>query len=187
MTWETWLPTVPSSCGSAIPSTAVRSVTSTSMPTWASWPIPAAIIPVAWFTWPYDWWWKTGCPTGRPPGTCGETIGFSFPGPRSRTGWRPRGKNARQRIVAEYLDGVLADFSGYIAADELYDGPFCVVSIVDNRTFKRLLYEVLGHDPTHDDMTLFFRRFRKELDCRGLTLQGTTTDGSPLYGAFHSS
>lgn len=55
------------------------------------------------------------------------------------------------------------------------------MSIVDNRTFKRLLYEVLDHDPAHDDMTLFFRRFRKELDCRGLTLQGTTTDGSPLY------
>ena len=39
-----------------------------------------------------------------------------------------------------YLDWGLADFSGYIAADELYDGPFCVLSIVDNRTFKRLLY-----------------------------------------------
>lgn len=29
-----------------------------------------------------------------------------------------------------YLDWGLADFSGYIAADELYDGPFCVLSIV---------------------------------------------------------
>jgi hypothetical protein len=38
------------------------------------------------------------------------------------------------------LDWALADFSGYIAADELYDGPFCVLSIVDNRTFKRLVY-----------------------------------------------
>ena len=63
----------------------------------------------------------------------------------------------------------------------MYDGPFCVLSIVDNRTFKRLLYEVLDHDPTHDDMTLFFRRFRAELDRRGLTLRGVTTDGSPLY------
>ena len=48
-----------------------------------------------------------------------------------------------------YLDWGLADFSGYIAADELYDGPFCVLSIVDNRTFKRLLYQVLDHDPEH--------------------------------------
>jgi hypothetical protein len=51
---------------------------------------------------------------------------------------------------------------------------------VDNRTFKRLLYEVLDHAPAHDDITLFFRRFRAELDRRGLTLRGITTDGSPL-------
>jgi hypothetical protein len=75
----------------------------------------------------------------------------------------------------------LADFSGYIAADELYDGPFCVLSIVDNRTFKRLIYEVLDHNPTHEDMTNFFCRFRMELDQRALTLRGVTTDGSPLY------
>jgi hypothetical protein len=50
---------------------------------------------------------------------------------------------------ADYLAWALADFSGYIAADELYDGPFCVLSIVDNRTFKRLLYQVLDHDPDH--------------------------------------
>lgn len=92
-----------------------------------------------------------------------------------------RGKKAEQQITTEYLDGVLADFSGYIAADELYDGPFCVLSIVDNHTFKRLIYEVLDHNPTHEDMTKFFRRFRKELDQRSLTLQGVTTDGSPLY------
>ena len=42
---------------------------------------------------------------------------------------------------ADYLDWAMADFSDYIAADELYDGPFCVLSIVDNRTFKRLLYQ----------------------------------------------
>ena len=41
---------------------------------------------------------------------------------------------------ADYLDWALADFSGYIAVDELYDGPFCVLSIVDNRTFKRLFF-----------------------------------------------
>ena len=33
---------------------------------------------------------------------------------------------------------MLAEFSGYTAADELYDGPFCVLSIVDNRTFRRI-------------------------------------------------
>ncbi len=75
----------------------------------------------------------------------------------------------------------MADFSGYIAADELYDGPFCVLSIVDNRTFKRLAYRVLDHDPTQDDITDFFRGFRAALDERGLVLRGITTDGSALY------
>ncbi|OHB84242.1 MAG: hypothetical protein A2V98_19770 [Planctomycetes bacterium RBG_16_64_12] len=76
---------------------------------------------------------------------------------------------------------MLAEFSGYIAADELYDGPFCVLSIVDNRTFRRITYEVLDHDPTHTDMERFFRKFQAALDRRGLELKGITTDGSALY------
>ena len=75
----------------------------------------------------------------------------------------------------------MADFSGYIAADELYDGPYCVLSIVDNHNFKRLVYEVLDHDPTAEDITRFFQRFADILNARGLTLRGITTDGSPLY------
>ena len=82
---------------------------------------------------------------------------------------------------ADYLDWALADFSGYIAADELYDGPFCVLSIVDNRCFKRILYEVLECDPTHDEMRNFFNRFKTALDIRGLKIAGITTDASPLY------
>jgi hypothetical protein len=80
-----------------------------------------------------------------------------------------------------YLDWSLADFSGYVAADELYDGPFCVLSIVDNRTFKRLLFQVLDHDPSHQDIAAFFHRFRMALRLRGLVLRGVTTDASPLY------
>jgi hypothetical protein len=75
------------------------------------------------------------------------------------------------------LDG----FSGYIAVDELYDGPFCILSIVDNRTFKRLTYQVLDHDPTKVDIAAFFRRFQLALTARRLTLKGITTDGSSLY------
>ena len=75
----------------------------------------------------------------------------------------------------------MADFSGYLAADELYDGPFCVLSIVDNRTFKRLIYQVLNHDPNHKDIIAFLRRFQAFLQQRGLTLRGVTTDASPLY------
>ena len=84
-------------------------------------------------------------------------------------------------MEGSYLDWALADFSGYIAADELYDGPFCVLFVVDNRTFKRLLYQVLDHDPGHKDIEAFLRRFEKALRQRGLVLQGVTTDGSPLY------
>lgn len=101
--------------------------------------------------------------------------------PRFRTGSRPGGKKAEQHIATDYVDTALSNFSGYIAADELYDGPFCVLSIVDNHNFQRLVYEVLDHDPTHDDIIRFFRHFKKELDARGLTLQGITTDGSSLY------
>jgi len=91
------------------------------------------------------------------------------------------GKKAEARIKADYLDWALADFSGYIAADELYDGPYCVLSIVDNRTFKRISYRVLDHAPTYDDIRDFFMTFRNALHVRGLVLRGITTDGSPLY------
>ncbi len=42
----------------------------------------------------------------------------------------------------DFLNWALADFSGYVAADELYDGPFCMLSAVDNRCYKRILYDV---------------------------------------------
>jgi hypothetical protein len=77
----------------------------------------------------------------------------------------------------------LADFSGYVAADELYDGPFCILSAVDNRRYKRLLYDVLDHDPTHDDIRAFLGRLKTALSARALPLFGVTTDGSALYPA----
>src|SRR5438445_13170754 len=121
------------------------------------------------------------CPTDRRVGTCGETTASLCLLPRSRTGSRLGGKKAQARMDTDFLDWGLVDFSGYIAADELYDGPFCVLSIVDNRTFKRLLYQVLDHDPDHQDITAFFHRLRMALRLRGLALQGVTTDASPLY------
>jgi Transposase len=81
----------------------------------------------------------------------------------------------------DFLDWALADFSGYVAADELYDGPFCMLSAVDNRCYKRILYDVLDHDPTHDDIRAFLGRLKTALAARDLTLLGMTTDGSPLY------
>ncbi len=81
----------------------------------------------------------------------------------------------------EHLDWALCDFSGFIAADELYDGPFCILSIVDNRTYKRLAYHVLSHAPKAKVIEAFFHRFHAALEVRGLTVKGITTDGSALY------
>src|SRR5262245_15618638 len=80
-----------------------------------------------------------------------------------------------------FLDWALTSFSGYVAADELYEGPYCVLSVVDNRRYKRILYEVLDHDPTHDDIRAFLKRLHTALQARHLALLGVTTDGSALY------
>jgi hypothetical protein len=84
-------------------------------------------------------------------------------------------------LSAAYLDNALADFSGYLAIDEVYDGPFCILSIVDNRRYKRLAFRVLDQDPTQDDVRAFLTEFKGQLDCRGRSVRGITTDGSSLY------
>ena len=84
-------------------------------------------------------------------------------------------------MATDFLDWALADFSGYVAVDELYDGPFCILSAVDNRCYKRLLYDVLDHAPTHDDIRAFLGRLKTALAARDLTLRGITIDGSALY------
>src|SRR5436309_3792656 len=121
------------------------------------------------------------CPTAQRVGTCGETTASLSPLPRSKIGSRLGEKKAQARMDTAFLDGALADFSGYVAADELYDGPFCILSAVDNRCYKRILYDVLDHDPTHDDIRAFLRRLKTALSARNLTLVGITTDGSALY------
>ena len=80
-----------------------------------------------------------------------------------------------------FLEWALEAFSGYAAVDELYEGPYCVLSAVDNRQDKRVLYEVLDHDATHTDIEAFLGRLKTALDERGLALKGITTDGSALY------
>ena len=130
---------------------------------------------------PSAWSSRTACRIAPPVGASGASTASSSPTPRSRTGSRPGGKKAARRTDTEYLDWALSDSSGFIAADELYDGPFCILSIVDNRTFKRLAYQVLDHPPTHKDIEALFRRFQVALETRGLVLEGITTDGSSLY------
>ena len=79
------------------------------------------------------------------------------------------------------MEEALADFSGYVAVDEVYDGPFCVLVLVDSRRGRRVVYQVLEHKPSHADMQPFLAHFKCLLDARGLILQGITTDGSGLY------
>src|SRR5262249_4488941 len=90
------------------------------------------------------------------------------------------GKKAQGRRDTDSLDWALADFSGYVAADERSDGPCCMLSAVDKRRYKRLLSDVLDHDPTHDDSRALLGRLQRALAARHLTLCGVTTDGSAL-------
>jgi len=80
-----------------------------------------------------------------------------------------------------YLDEALADFSGYLAIDEVYDGPFGVLSVVDSRRYRRRAFRVLDHDPTQQDILGFLTDFQGQLQARQRSVLGITTDGSPLY------
>jgi hypothetical protein len=80
-----------------------------------------------------------------------------------------------------FLAWALEAFSGYAAVDELYEGRYGVLSAVDKRQYKRVLYEVLDHDPSHGDIEAFLGRLKTALDDRELELKGLTTDGSALY------
>ena len=181
MIWETCFPADRAILFSCTPNTAAHNATITSMPTWTIWHYPEAIIPIEWSQWQYGWSSKMVCRIAQHRGTYGVTIGCLFHGLQFKTGLKQRGKKGEATIKTQYIDKALSDFSGYIAADELYDGPFCVLFIVDNHKFRRLYYEVLDYNPTNDDITRFFRRFKQMLEARDLKLKGITTDGSPLY------
>jgi hypothetical protein len=84
-------------------------------------------------------------------------------------------------LSGAYRDDALAGFSGYLAVDEVYDGPFCILWVVDNRRYNRLAFRVLDHDPTQGDALAFLREFKGQLDDRGRGVRGVTTDGSSLY------
>ena len=58
-----------------------------------------------------------------------------------------------------------------------------MLSVVDNRSFRRLACDVLGpgRGPTCDDVRRLLARVKAELDARGLAVRAVTTDGSELY------
>src|SRR5262249_15032376 len=169
------------SCVWPTPSTTAALAASSSAPTCRTWPRRAATTPTGSSAWRCGWWRRTACRTGWPPGTCGATTASSSPSPPCRTGSRRRGEKADAQTEADHLDWALADFSGYLAADELYDGPFCVLSAVDARQQRRLLYEVLDRAPTQVDILLFMARLHDRIRAHGHAALGITTDGSPLY------
>src|SRR6266480_203243 len=162
----------------AIAASAVAAASPVIFPTWLC---PTACIPVASSNGPSVSSPKMACPTERPVGTCGVTTASSCPTPPSKTGLRRLGKKKVESISTTYLDEALANFSGYLAIDELYDGPFCVLSIVDNRRYNRLAFRVLDHKPTRKDVLAFLEEFKRQLDKRHLKVRGITTDGSALY------
>src|SRR5882724_11872234 len=131
--------------------------------------------------WPCGWCLKMACPTDQRVGISGVIIGSLSLLPPCKIGWRLGGKKAQGHMSGAFLEWALEAFSGYAAVDELYEGPYCVLSAVDNRHYKRVLYEVLDHDATHTDIEAFLGRLKTALDERGLALKGITTDGSALY------
>src|SRR5438270_11078235 len=180
-TWAILRPVAPSRSTSRSPATAAASAAAASPPICPPGPCPSACTPAASNAWPYASSSRTPCPTAPPPGTSGATTRSSSPTPRSKTGSRRREKKSQAEVQTHYLGRALESFSGYIAVDELYDGPFCVLSLVDNRSFRRLAYRVLEHDPTKEDVRSFLADFKAALTGRDLSLRGITTDGSSLY------
>src|SRR5713226_5166936 len=104
------------------------------------------------------------CPTAPPAGTCGAITACLCPLPPCSIGQRLGEKKAQGQMDGACLDWALEAFSGYVAADELYEGPYCVLSAVDNRQYKRMRYTVVDHDPNHDDITVFLGRLKTALD-----------------------
>jgi len=157
----------------------VKNISASTFPTW---PHPVRFTPSGSSNLPFGSLSRTVCLIVRRVGIYGGIIACSCRSQRFKTGSRHRGKKIRTKIETdEYFDWAFEHFSGYIAVDELYDGPFCVLSIVDNCEYKRLTYRVLDHAPKHDDICELFRSFQGILKKRRLELHGITTDGSHLY------
>ena len=128
--------------------------------------------------WPCGWCLKMVCPTDPRVGISGVIIGSLFLLLPCKIGWKLGEKKAQGDMSGAFLEWALEAFSGYAAVDELSEGPYCVLSAVDNRPYKRVWYEVLDHDATHTDIAAFLGRLQTALDERGVALKGITTAGA---------
>src|SRR4249920_3496284 len=98
--------------------------------------------------WPCGWCLKMACPPDPPVGTSGATpVCWSLVPPCSM-GWRRGEKKAQGHMGGAFLAWALEALSGDAAVDERYEGPSCVLSAVENRPDKRVLYEVRDHEAT---------------------------------------
>src|SRR5207245_11143760 len=86
-------------------------------------------------------------------GTCGAIIACLCLLLPYKIGLRVGGKKAHGQMDGAFLDWALAAFSGYVAADELYEGAYCVLSADDDRRYERNLYALRDHEPTHPALT----------------------------------
>ena len=106
------------------PSTAASAVGSTSTPTFPTSLQSVVATRIGSSPWRCASSSRTDCPTEPPPGISGVTIVSSSPIRHDpELDRRPRGKKAGERVETDYLDWALADFSGYLVADELVRRP----------------------------------------------------------------
>lgn len=63
----------------------------------------------------------------------------------------------------------------------MYDEKNCILFLDDARTANRLIFRVLDHDPTAEDILEILNAFKETATLRNIGVHGVTTDGSQLY------
>lgn len=105
---------------------------------------------------------------------CYETSRFTSPAPRSIDGFWTRGEKIS--LMTEYVPWMREQFSGYLAIDEIYDGPLAILYAVDPKMELGVWYRILD-EVSKEEVRKFFIQIRFLVG----SVKGVTTDGSPLY------
>ena len=183
MTWAMSWPDGRSTWSLPTPSITARTAVATSPPICPTWPCPSACTPAVSSELAVRLVAEDGLPYQAASWHLWRDHRVFVPYATIQNWVEAAGeKKAEHASRPAYLDEALADFSGYLAIDEVYDGPFCILSVVDNRRYNRLAFRVLDHDPTQDDIRAFLTEVQRATGANaGLVVRGITTDGSPLY------